>query len=68
MAVQEYLCHECESTFVIRDNKMLETEVYVKCLRCKSSDIERYYFPRDACRLYNLVETNLTTSEQSLYS
>jgi len=68
MAVQEYLCHGCESTFVIRDKKTPEAEVYIKCPRCKSSDIERYYFPRDACRLYNLVETNLTPSEQSLYS
>ncbi|NQT71136.1 MAG: hypothetical protein HQ553_00030 [Chloroflexi bacterium] len=58
MAVQEYLCNGCNSTFVIRDEAMPETEVSIICPRCKSSNVERYYFPPNACRLHNLVKSD----------
>lgn len=68
MTVQEYLCHGCNSTFAFRYEEATNTYYYVKYPRCNSSDIERYYFPRDACRLHNLVETNVSSSETSLGS
>ncbi|MBT4513100.1 MAG: hypothetical protein HOC20_12945 [Chloroflexi bacterium] len=58
MPVKEFECHGCNSTFVMREEEMPSNESPIVCPRCKSSDIERYYFPDGACRLYNLVKPN----------
>ncbi len=58
MPVKEFECHGCNSTFVIGEEEMPSDENSVVCPRCQSADIERYYFPDGACRLYNLVKPN----------